>query len=203
MMDVYIEGSELNEPPAPEPVSVPAGTPEQQIATLQQQLSGMDRHDMSRGSVLDRLEELYKQLGEPETQEVQDEPDQADQPDEAPMDLETATNEVTQTVDALEREWGESFSQNLVTAQSAVAALSQELGTDVADIIDAAGIGNNLIVLRTFYELGKGGSAPVIRQTEAAHLIQALQQTDAYKRSGPAHELLVNVIQDLYQITNP
>jgi hypothetical protein len=118
------------------------------------------------------------------------------------MDLETATNEVTQTLNALEAEWRGDFSQNLAMAQSAMHALSRELGTDVADIIDEAGIGNNLIVLRTFYELGKCGSAPVIRQAEAAHLIQALQQTDAYRKAGPAHDLLVSVIQDLYQIVH-
>jgi hypothetical protein len=157
-----------------------------------------DGKHFEHGRIVDELAELYQKLGGPKG----DQP-QGDDTPEPPMQMDPVTNEVTQTLDALEREWGSNFGANLRVAQSVVSALSQELGTDVADIIEEAGIGNNLIVFRTFYELGKGGSAPVIRRNEAAHLIQALQQTEAYRKAGPAHDLLVNVIQDLYQITNP
>jgi hypothetical protein len=194
--DAYIEGSEPSEAPS----SLPTGDIQAEIAQLQADPSLMDPHDFRRGAILDRLEELYRQLGDGQ---AQDEPQEEEQPTDEPLEVKPVGDAVEEALDQLEAIWGEELTANIQIAQAAVADLSQSLGGNVGAFLESANLANDPVVIKVFHALGSGAPEPKLSKAEAQRLLTRLQNTTDYFRSFPLHDAVVDVVADLMAMIHP
>jgi hypothetical protein len=123
-----------------------------------------------------------------------------DEIDEVVREVDPQAAAEERTLKELKAEWGDSYESKLEGARDVVRQLDSRTGGVVSDLLEATQLGSDPIVIRAFADLAEGRVGRDPSPADAKRIIDALQASDVYRKSGPLHEAVVEAVQSLYAI---